>query len=196
MLKIVFNRGDLLEYSPRLSTNLKKKLSHQYPEFARCKNNVRAIFVRMVDSEYCEVIPCTVKTKSSAAQCFDTELQGQNQILLACSRRLYKIKVKYFVHSLLYPLVDAEGSVDFLLAKRSHEKQQRRLERIMNEERESEFHRKYRNAVISNDRKEMKRIADILGYEPTERGLSSSSIKTAYSVKNPKPYQGGRFSPK
>ena len=196
MHETMFNRGDLLEYSPRLSTNLKTKLSRQFPEFARCKNNVRAIYVRSVDAEYCEVIPCTIQTKSNAAQCFDTELHGQRHTLLACSRRLYKVKAKYFVHSMVYPLIDPEGSVDFLLEKRKQEKQQRRLDRLMNEGRESELHRQYRNAVMSNDRKEMKRIADLLGYEPTERGLSSSTKRTEYSVKNPKPYQGGRFSPK
>jgi hypothetical protein len=191
-----FNCGDLLEYSSKLPTNIKNKLNRKFPEFARCKNNVRAIYVRMADTEYCEVIPCTIKTNSTAAQCFDTELSGQRHIILACSKRLYKIKAKYFVLSQVYPLIDPEGSVNYLMTKRKQAKVQRRIERIMNAEHESELHRQYRNSVISNDRQEMQRITSILGYTPIERGLSSSNNRAEYNVKNPKPYQGGRFSPK
>lgn len=187
-----FSTGDLLEYSSKLTTNTKNKLNRRFPEFARCKNQVRCIFVRMVDEERCEVIPCTIKTKSTAAICFDTELLGQKNNILVCIKKSYTIKVKYLSYNSVYHLINPTASVEHIFQIRKNEEKKR----LLDKKRKNDLHRKYRNAVISNDHKEIVRVIKELGYEPIEAGLSSSNQKNRYKGSNPKPYQGGRFTPK
>ena len=198
-----FVRGDLLDYRSNLPTNIKKKLNQKFPEFARCKNNVRCIFIKMVDAELCEVFPCTLKTKSMAASCFDTELIGQRNNVLACSQKIYTVKASLFSLSRIYPLVDPSASIEIIFQKRRSEKIRKQNEKIekhnqiiIERQKKNELYRLYRNAVISNDRAEMDRLIKELGYEPIEGGLSSNGNKTQYTINNPKPYFGGKFTPK
>lgn len=56
----------------------------------------------------------------------------------------------------------------------------------------------YEIATINNDHKRMQEIIDIVGYAPFQPGLSSGKKEAPSPVAtfNPKPYNGGRFSPK
>lgn len=191
-----FVRGDLLDYRSNLPTNIKNKLNKKFPEFARCKNNVRCVFVKMVDEERCEVFPCTIKTKSQAASCFDTELLGERNNILVCSQKLYAVKASFFSLSNVYPLADPEDSVEYIFRKRKIEKIKKQKERVAEKKRKTELYRQYRNAIISNDRAEIDYVIKELRYEPIEGGLSSNSNKAQYKVNNPKPYLGGKFTPK
>ena len=72
--------------------------------------------------------------------------------------------------------------------KRNAALERRQLEKL--------YENEYELAIISNDRGRMQQIESIVGYAPNYREKNPARKKTGCSVTNPKPYQGGRFSPK
>lgn len=77
-------------------------------------------------------------------------------------------------------------------AKRQAREQQKKLE--------EKYKHPYEIAVMNNDNKRMKEIEDIVGYAPGRKGPGSSSNnrngKVMSTSFNPRPYSGGKFSPK
>ena len=65
---------------------------------------------------------------------------------------------------------------------------------------EEQYKGPYEIAVMNNDTKRMKEIENIVGYAPGRKGPGSGSSKrngkVLYTNFNPRPYSGGRFSPK
>lgn len=76
----------------------------------------------------------------------------------------------------------------------------KRQEREKQKKLEDQYKGPYEIAVINNDTKRMKEIEDIVGYAPGRKGPGTGSGKrngnVLYSNFNPRPYSGGRFSPK
>lgn len=79
--------------------------------------------------------------------------------------------------------------------RQKHQKnvQQKQTQRTL----EERYKKEYEFATINNDRKAMQRIVDIVGYEPGLGSRGPAKAKcSSFAHTNPKPYQGGRFSPK
>ena len=77
---------------------------------------------------------------------------------------------------------------------------QKRKERENQKKLEEQYKGPYEIAVMNNDTKRMKEIEDIVGYAPGRKGPGTGSSKrngkVLYTNFNPRPYSGGRFSPK
>lgn len=58
------------------------------------------------------------------------------------------------------------------------------------------YENEYELAIISNNKKRMKEIESIVGYAPNYRDKNPARKKSSCSISNPRPFQGGRFSPK
>lgn len=188
----MFKTGDLLEYAPYLTKNLRKRLSSTYPIFSRCHYNLRCVVLKMKDEQLCIVAPCTIKTASAAAKCFDLAIQGERQTILVCTEKTYIVNAKHFCLSSTSPLLEPQKIIEQIKTKQDERKQQQRIIK----KHEAELHQKYKIAIINNDHKLMKMIVDELGYAPIGKGTSKKTEIPQYTHTNPKAFQGGRFSSK
>lgn len=183
----MFSAGELLEYTPHLSLGQMRRLSKQYPLFNKCKQNIRCVCLKMNDATHCTVAPCTLKTKQTAAQCFDLEVSDGKNTFLVCTSRKYIVNTQYFVKSIIQPTFNKNAILEQLQIY----EQKKRTQQEYN----SKLRQKYKLAVINNDRDAMRKIETELGYAPVGKGTSRST-KTPYVCTNPRAYQGGHFSPK
>ena len=155
----------------------------------------------MIDDEQCLVAPCTIKTRSSAPKYFDLSLVADSRTILVATQKFYVVNGNLFSPCEIVSSINRED-ISLIYEKKEYHKE-KAIEKRERKKREKEEHkqlylqlkRKYEIAVMNNDRETMQAIVDELGYAPIGNG-SSKSCSAPYTCTNPKPYHGGRFSPK
>ena len=213
-------RGDIVElgiYSGENSTKKKK-----YTAISNMKPD-KLVVIRRTDENTILVAMCSYTQKKSSTV-FQTNV-GDIYIQTKCFYPLDLLFVKscnvylinsydainriYNAHNQWVEDCKKRREVERILKQKRREEMKRknsmrneikRREKQQQHEKENRYSRAYEIAIINNDRKEMERIEKIVGHPPCQssRGYTSSCRKGRISNKsfNPKPLNGGKFSPK
>ena len=196
----MFSIGDLLEIRSDMKKEQKKNLLHrQFPLLKDSVNGVRCIVLERLDCSRVLVSPCDVsKSKKRLPNYLDLGVKCVDQTIFVSTQISYEVEEEWFELSKLSPLANPQN----LIAEIQFGKEQFRRKKLLKNQRENEkrqrlleYRKKYEIAIMNNDREAMQAIVDELGYAPIGHG-SSKVRSVPYTCKNPKPYQGGRFSPK
>lgn len=93
-------------------------------------------------------------------------------------------------------IYDSHNAEVLSMKLKREERQRKRMELKIPISEVEHYAKLYEMAVISNDRHAMQTIVDKVGCVPLMKGGARSASKSIYEVNNPRPYVGGRFSPK
>ncbi len=170
-----FKVGDLLEIRQDMSNKQRRAIMTKYPTFRKCRFDLCAIVLKVIDDKHCMVAACTPKIRGLNLKGFDFVINERPQCMLVCTQEAYIVPNNLFSVSEVFSINGRQKSSVIVgkIIQQSRQHQKKNHFRLLKQ--------KYELAAMNNDQATMKAIVDELGYAPVGRGKAKRDSDRHYS---------------